>query len=1102
MTGFRLIAGVSLAIAMVACSTATDPITAAPGLDVHDSFDAVGRSDLPVDPEPDVVVQDQFFHDYLMEVTDGGADEAYGPQPGEAGAPCETGAQCLEGFCIQTADGMLCTQTCQEECPFGWECLLHTPSLPDQIYICAPTFVALCRPCTANLECWTNGVDAGEACLSYDSDGNFCGGACDTDEDCPPGYACADGQDITSADVNQCRLTDGQCECSQWYIDQGAETDCHIQNEFGTCWGTRNCKAGGLTECSAVVPAAESCNGLDDDCNGSVDEESDGGECLLLNEYGACVGAYQCEDGALKCVGTEAVPEQCDGLDNDCDGQVDEGYEDTNSDGIADCMVNDKDGDGIADGLDNCPTTFNPTQADHDLDNFGDVCDADDDNDQSADGDDCAPKDASVYPGAEEVCDAADNNCNFLVDEGFTDTDGDGWKDCVDEDDDNDGTPDEADCGPQDKAIHPGAKELCDGLDNNCDELVDEGFGQQSCGVGGCFHTVAVCANGQAVICDPQEGAEEEICDGLDNDCDVVADEGFPDFDKDGLKDCIDEDDDDDGDPDLTDCAPLDPKRHANAIETCDALDNNCDGTVDEALGTVSCGKGQCSHTVDLCVDGITQQCDPFLGVAEESCDGLDNDCNGLTDEGLGTLSCGLGICSHTVAACADGEPVFCDPLQGAEEEICDGLDNDCDAKIDEEMPQLACGKGNCFHTVLSCVGGVEHSCNPFTGALPEVCDGADNDCDGETDEELGTSGCGLGICAHTVPNCLGGVAQTCNPFTGVALEICDGLDNNCNGLVDDGLGKANCGKGVCEHSVANCIDGEAQVCDPLAGAGDEICDGLDNDCQGDVDEGFDDSDEDDIADCVDPDDDNDGDLDEVDCGPTDPAVGPSAEEICYNDTDDDCSDETPDHCHPRSCKQILDNEPASGDGLYTIDPDGAGPVDTVVVYCDMTMDNGGWTLVAVNGDNHSLIMVASAMGDPGQIRRVNPGANKIHKFSDAVINSVKEDAGNAIGIRLIFEANASIRKFGKAACTWESDSRDPADADCDHAIGNYSGNPAWDGPHTNYWFSGGLPSWTAGGCPAWQRMGIYSSKYSNKPESYYHIGSCGMNSWGTMWVK
>lgn len=336
----------------------------------------------------------------------------------------------------------------------------------------------------------------------------------------------------------------------------------------------------------------------------------------------------------------------------------------------------------------------------------------------------------------------------------------------------------------------------------------------------------------------------------------------------------------------------------------------------------------------------------------------------------------------------------------------------------------------------------------------------------------------------------------------GVDLEECDGTDNDCDGFVDEVLGSTTCGLGICLHTVQNCVDGIPHACEPMEGSELEECDGLDNNCEGSVDEGFDDSDDDGLADCVDPDDDNDGDPDETDCGPLDAAVGPSQVEVCHNDVDDDCDETTADQCFQESCAKLLAQQPATPDGVYTIDPDGAGPGEPFEIYCDMTMNGGGWTLVAVNGDNHGLIMAAGAMGNLEQIRRLNPGNNVIHKLSDAMINTIKEDAGDAVGIRLIYEANTAVRKFGKSSCEWQSDSRNPDDSACDYAAGSYSQNPSWNGPHADYWFSGGLPSWTAGGCPSWERMGIYSSTYSNIAESYYHIGSCGMNSWGTMWVK
>jgi len=273
--------------------------------------------------------------------------------------------------------------------------------------------------------------------------------------------------------------------------------------------------------------------------------------------------------------------------------------------------------------------------------------------------------------------------------------------------------------------------------------------------------------------------------------------------------------------------------------EVCDGADDDCDGAIDEELGTKTCGQGPCAHEVPACVDGEAGPCDPLAGATTETCDGVDEDCDGETDEALGTITCGDGACQVTVPACMEGVPNDCEGQALGSDEICNGADDDCDGEIDEDLGDITCGDGACLHTVDACVDGAPQFCNPFEGASAEVCNGIDDDCDGAADDGLGETTCGQGACLQTVPNCQGGVPRFCNPFEGAGLEICNGLDDDCDGPVDEGLGTTSCGQGVCAHTVTACIDGVPQPCDPFEGAGQEACNGQDDDCDGAVDDGL-----------------------------------------------------------------------------------------------------------------------------------------------------------------------------------------------------------------------------------------------------------------------
>ena len=266
-------------------------------------------------------------------------------------------------------------------------------------------------------------------------------------------------------------------------------------------------------DCAPLNPAihpeaTEIDNGIDDDCNGIIDDvDSD-------------------QDG---------VPDESDNCPLVSNPGQSDSDNDGTGDACDDVNDNDVDGDGFLNELDNCPLIFNSSQQDFDGDEVGDACDNDDDNDGFADADDCGPTDAKINPDAIEIFNQIDDNCNGVVDDVDTDNDGvlddvdncplnanpdqldsdqdglgdacdnsndldtdndgildvqdncplipnqgqinsdsDSLGDACDNDDDNDGFADVNDCGPTDANINPDMQELFNGIDDNCNGLIDE----------------------------------------------------------------------------------------------------------------------------------------------------------------------------------------------------------------------------------------------------------------------------------------------------------------------------------------------------------------------------------------------------------------------------------------------------------------------------------------------------------------------------------------------------------------------------------------------------------------------------------------------------
>jgi DNA-binding beta-propeller fold protein YncE len=682
----------------------------------------------------------------------GDGTEPGDPRPGSdptggLGDPCSDGDDCTSGWCLPGPNGPTCSIPCTDSCPDGWECKELESSGGDPVYICVDPTARLCHPCLQDADC-NQGLGASHRCVDFGDSGKFCGLGCEgSDSSCPQGMACQDAGDTTNW---QCIPSDGEsCTCNNLAKALALKTTCSVTNDSGSCPGWRTCEAEGLSECAAPTPMAEVCNGIDDDCDGQTDNDlAELGEpCDVQGDWGSCAGTTVCEGGGMVCIGTPASAESCNGLDDDCDGAVDESYADHDADGDADCLDADDDNDGVEDGEDCSP--FAPTifpDAPELCNGLDDDCDDEVDEPgaegctdryRDIDGDGygdlnapmvclCLPNPASYYtatvpgdcddlkpqvnPGEQDICDGLDNDCDGLTDELTNlDTDGDGIPDCADPDDDNDTYLDEVDCGSVNPTIYPGAPEVCNGTDDDCDGQNDEQDAE------GCTaHWLDVDEDGwgddtqpSLCLCGPQAGTQyqtnqagdcndlngavyptaEELCNGIDDDCDDQVDEdGSKDTDGDGVADCVDLDDDGDGWPDIEDCAPLNSTRHPGAVEVCNALDDDCDG-VPDPLNAEGCW----TYWLDGDGDGYGSALVPPHCTCGPDPGGLYVVLNG--DD------------------CDDGNAM----ANPAAEEICNYLDDNCDGDADEGVSSPC---GGCSPTCVLEVGTED---NPYDSGEAET---------------------------------------------------------------------------------------------------------------------------------------------------------------------------------------------------------------------------------------------------------------------------------------------------------------------------------------------------------------------------------------------
>ncbi len=299
-----------VAVAALACQgEASAPSAVAQGNDIE-TDGAAPPPDVPVTPGPGAD---------LNAPGDVPAGTGCAADPGAFGCPCSVDEDCAAGRCVDVEGGRICSQDCVSECPSGFACVGVVSGSQDLTYLCLPRFVKLCQPCEEHLDCQSKGDVGLAVCLDYGDVGSFCGAACG-DSPCPAGHTCTDVVLGDGTPTKQCRRDDGECACSALGKALGMTTTCRSSNGHGTCAGSRTCAADGLSVCSAPLPAAETCDQADNDCDKLVDNLAVNAPCAVENEFGSCPGSETCVGGLAVCVGAPPAPDLCDGVDNDCNG--------------------------------------------------------------------------------------------------------------------------------------------------------------------------------------------------------------------------------------------------------------------------------------------------------------------------------------------------------------------------------------------------------------------------------------------------------------------------------------------------------------------------------------------------------------------------------------------------------------------------------------------------------------------------------------------------------------------------------------------------------------------------------------------------------------
>ncbi len=547
----------------------------------------------------------------------------------------------------------------------------------------------------------------------------------------------------------------------------------------------------GVDDCDETDPAVhafagEVCDGLDNDCDLMVDErllspvfddvDGDGfGDQATARDAcdleGTTTVGGDCQDD-VAAVNPDAT-EICDGIDNDCDGNIDDGggvvfYVDADGDGLGDLTQPvescDAGGNLVANAGDCDDTDAAVGEAsawynDSDGDGFGDgawvvECAPPLASWVDQDGD-CNDGDRSVFPYAPEQCNGVDDDCDSEIDEEvividwYADVDGDGYGDASNSESGcaapSGFVSDSLDCDDGDIAVNPGVTDdSCDGLDQDCSGTADQDAPTSTWyadsdvdGYGDASVTAVQCDQpsgyiGDSTDCDDttggvNPGVSDDSCDGVDQDCSGTADQDAP-------------------------------------TSTWFA-DADADGYGDAGVSAVQCDQpsGYISDATD-CNDG---ESGVNPGIADDSCDGVDQDCSGTADQdaptstwfadsdndGYGDGTDLVDQCDQPIGFVADKSD--CNDDDGGinpsiTDDSCDDVDQDCSGTADQDAPTSiwfadsdSDGYGDAGTTAVDCAqpsGYISDAtdCNDGNGGVhpgaSDICDDIDNDCDGHAD--------------------------------------------------------------------------------------------------------------------------------------------------------------------------------------------------------------------------------------------------------------------------------------------------------------------------------------------------------------------------------